>query len=107
MTIYYISYYGDQPTPQEVHERATVLEANAFASWIMQLGNLGMILDHIVLPAFVVALYVVYRNFILLRMPNQQLAMSFLTNFAIFFFTASLANFANDSAVLLGKLFGG
>lgn len=105
ITLYYFAVLGGATTPEEVARVATVLEANPVATAIFQLTNINTMLSYIIIPAFFIAVYVMFRNYVLKELKNNpKLGMAHLTSLATFFLLASLLNLTNDVSVLLGTL---
>lgn len=106
LTAYYLSYAAAGSFAEVVAENADFLEANPVAAAIFKLGNLGLILQVIVLPALLVAVYVIYRRFLFAKLP-AELADVYLTFKVVTLLVAVCINLFNDGGAVLGLWLGG
>jgi len=98
-TVGYFSIISNE-TGADIKEIVTVYEANPLAKWFVNLRHVGLILTNMVIPAFVVALYLKYRNSAL----KGRLEVSNLQFFAHFIFVLFLLNVLNDATAVIGRI---
>lgn len=78
---------------------ATVVEANPVAATLLMLGQQGIILRYLMIPAFAIGFYMVIRRRSFADQKDKELALS---SYAFIVFMLALLNVINDFGVFLG-----
>ena len=79
----------------------TTFEANPIAEWAFKLQNVGFVVFTLLLPACVMALYLLFRS----RCKQGRLEPDLLYFFTSLIFFMTLLNVINDSAYYLSRMF--
>jgi len=104
-TIFLISYYTD--VAQDIGERVDLtqtLEANPIMAWIFKLNNLNEIFSIVMVPAFIISLYIGFRMFVNRSMMEEWIKRIVTFQFAMTLFVAFFIDFTHDLAFVLGLL---
>lgn len=85
---------------QDIKDVAVSYEANPVVRWFISLKNVGMMLNLLVIPAFIIALYIMFKRSVL----HHRWSIENLTFFANFMVILFAMNIINDLTVLIGGM---
>jgi len=101
ITMFMIGYYRSAAESVEQAEAVVqAFESNPFMAWVLNITKVNFMLSIVVVPAYVLTLYVLARRYLINRNPELLGMVALL----VFFIT--FLDFTHDLSILLGTLAG-
>jgi hypothetical protein len=96
----YMVNIAPKMTGEQISSAAEIFESNPFARIVMDLKNTGFIMEYILFPATIIALYIFLRN----RTAKGRMDIDALQYYVNVIYLSLIINVMNDLSLFLAKV---